>query len=241
MHSFLWCGVYRLPADRVLSATQLASIPPRVDLCGCPMTDNWGRCDQRLAHMVHGHMSTEVTPMKNTQPMYPPLVPLPTATRSPAALYPPGQDEHGEPRGNWAGERETQGEVTGQGRPRSPKMVQSAEGGKGKDKGERIIVVVRSPCRENYPADAHTSVHKSVLDSANPDRTRSVHLDVLGQRHRQQPVSGTANPGVVKQDKSSRGSIDTTKTHSDPQRVGMYSGKRPIGAANKGKQTKSMA
>ena len=37
------------------------------------------------------------------------------------------------------------------------------------------------------------------------------------------------------QDKSSRGSVDTTKTRSDPQRVRMCSGERPIGAA-KGKQ-----
>ena len=49
--------------------------------------------------------------------------PLPTATRPPAAVYPPRQDEHGEPRGNWQGDRETHGEVTGQGRPRPPKMV----------------------------------------------------------------------------------------------------------------------
>ena len=57
-------------------------------------------------------------------------------------------------------------------------------------------------------------------------------------------VNGTGNspspglsptPGVVKQDKSSGGSVDTTKTHSDPQRVRASSGKRPIGAA-KGKQ-----
>ena len=56
-------------------------------------------------------------------------------------------------------------------------------------------------------------------------------------------VNGTGNslspgqptPGVVKQDKSSGGSVDTTKTRSGPQRVGMCSGKRPIGAA-KGKQ-----
>ena len=56
-----------------------------------------------------------------------------------------------------------------------------------------------------------------------PAWTRSVHLDAPGQRHGQQPVSGTANPGVVKQDKSSGGSVDTTKTHSDPQRVRMSS------------------
>ena len=104
-------------------------------------------------------------------------------------------------------------------RLRSPKMVQSAEGEQGKEKRERIIVVVRSPCQENYPADAHPSALKSVLESANPAWTRSVHLDAPGQRHGQQPVSGTADPGVVKQDKSSRGSVDTTKTRSGPQRV----------------------
>ena len=48
---------------------------------------------------------------------------------------------------------------------------------------------------------------------------------------RARPISGTADPGVVKQDKSSRGSVDTTEICSDPQRVGMYNGERPIGAA----------
>ena len=57
-----------------------------------------------------------------------------------------------------------QREVTGHGRPRLPKTVQSAEGGEGKEKRERIIVVVRSPCQENYPADAHPSAHKPVLE-----------------------------------------------------------------------------
>ena len=69
---------------------------------------------------------------------------------------------------------------------------------------------------------------------------RSVHLDALGQRHGQQPVSGTADPGVVKQDNSSRGSVDTPKTRSGPQRVRMSSGERPIGAA-KGKQSNTEA
>ena len=62
------------------------------------------------------------------------------------------------------------------------------------------------------------------------------------------PVNGTGNspspgqptPGVVKQDKSSGGSIDTTKTHSGPQRVRMSSGERPIGAT-KGKQSDTEA
>ena len=46
------------------------------------------------------------------------------------------------------------------------------------------------------------------------------------------PSPGRPTPGVVKQDKSSGGSIDTTKTRSGPQRVRMSSGERPIGAAN---------
>ena len=101
-------------------------------------------------------------------------------------------------------------------------------------------MVVRSPCQETYPADAHTSTHKSVLESANPAWTPSVHLDAPGQRHGQHPISGTANPGVVKQDKSFRGSVDTTRTPSDPQWVGMCSGERPMGAG-KGKQTNTLA
>ena len=54
------------------------------------------------------------------------------------------------------------------------------------------------------------------------------------------PSPGRPTLGVVKQDKSSRGSIDTTKTCSDPQRVRMSSGERPIGAA-KGKQSDTEA
>ena len=69
--------------------------------------------------------------------------------------------------------------------PPQTKTVQSAEGEQGKEKRERIIVVVRSPCQENYPADAHPSALKSVLESANPAWTWSVHLDAPGQRHGQ--------------------------------------------------------
>ena len=50
------------------------------------------------------------------------------------------------------------------------------------------------------------------------------------------PSPGQPTPGVVKQDKSSGGSVDTTKTRSGPQRVRMSGGERPIGAA-KGKQS----
>ena len=94
------------------------------------------------------------------------------------------------------GERDEPRRVTGQGRPRSPKTVQSAEEEQGKEKRERIMVVVRSPCQD--PADAHPSALKSVLELANSAWTGSVHLDAPTQRHGQQPVSGTADPGVVK-------------------------------------------
>ena len=60
-------------------------------------------------------------------------------------------------------------------------------------------------------------------------------------------VNGTGNspslgpdPGVIKQDKSSRGSVDATKTRSDPQRVRLCKGEGPMGTA-KGKQTNTMA
>ena len=43
------------------------------------------------------------------------------------------------------------------------------------------------------------------------------------------PSPGRPTPGVVKQDKSSGGSVDTTKTCLGPQRVGMSSGERLIG------------
>ena len=54
------------------------------------------------------------------------------------------------------------------------------------------------------------------------------------------PSLGQPTPGVVKQDKSSGGSVDTTKTRLGPQRVWMCNGEGPIGTA-KGKQTNTMA
>ena len=125
-----------------------------------------------------------------TPPPPPPPLPHPYSSTLPRNPMPPlgrKNGEGGEEIGQ--GERDEHREVTGQGRPRSPKTVQSAEGGEGKDKRERIVVVVRSPCQENYPAHAHPSAHKSVLESANPAWTRRVHLDAPGQRHGQQPVS----------------------------------------------------
>ena len=137
------------------------------------------------------------TPTPHTPP--PPLPP-PHSNTLPNHPIPPRTERTGRPQGETGhGERDKEGKITGQGRPRSPKTLQSAEGGEGKDKRERIIVVVRSPCQENYPADAHPSAHRSGLESATPAWTRSVHLDAPGQRHGQQPVSGIADPRVVKQ------------------------------------------
>ena len=54
------------------------------------------------------------------------------------------------------------------------------------------------------------------------------------------PSPGRPTPAVVKQDKSSGGSVDTTKTRLGPQRVRMSSGERPIGPA-RGKQSDTKA
>ena len=62
----------------------------------------------------------------------------------------------------------------------------------------------------------------------------------MGSQSLPPPLRDSRPPGVVKQDKSSGGSVDTTKTRSGPQRVRMSSGERPIGAA-KGKQPNTEA
>ena len=54
------------------------------------------------------------------------------------------------------------------------------------------------------------------------------------------PSPGRPTPGVVKRGKSSGGSVGTTKTRPDPQRVRMSSGERPIGTA-KGSQPNTEA
>ena len=230
-----------------MPANSMQLRPGQTGLCGPAEARGQNHPHQAHRHQQGAPLSQDL-PLQGeggANPLPLPL-PLPFSTPSLQQHAPPPPNapqgrkngEGGEETGQ--GERDESRRVTGQGRPRSPQTVQSAEGEEGKEKRERIIVVVRSPCQENYPADAHPSVHKSVLESANPAWTRSVHLDAPGQQHGQQPVSGTADPGVVKQDKSSRGSVDTTKTRSGPQRVRMSSGKRPIGAA-KGKQSDTEA
>ena len=54
------------------------------------------------------------------------------------------------------------------------------------------------------------------------------------------PSPGRPTPGSFKQDKSSGGSVDTTKTRLGPQGVRMSSAERPIGAA-KGTQSDTEA
>ena len=54
------------------------------------------------------------------------------------------------------------------------------------------------------------------------------------------PVSGTADPRSSQTGQVIRGSVDTTKTRSGPQRVRMCGGERPMGTA-KGKQTNTVA
>ena len=77
--------------------------------------------------------------------------------------------------------------------------------------------------------------HKSVLESANPRMDSEGASGCPWSTARATaPSPGRPTPGVVKQDQSSGGSVDTTKTRSGPQRVRMSGGERPRGAA-KGK------
>ena len=97
-------------------------------------------------------------------------------------------------------------------------------------------MVVRNPCQENYPADAQISA-----GVGKPPHGLGVCIWMhLVNDTSNSPSRGQPAPGVVKPDKSSRGSVDTTKTRSGPQRVRMSSGERPIGAA-KGKQSDTEA
>ena len=89
------------------------------------------------------------------------------------------------------------------------------------------------------------SVRKMILQMHTPARTGQCWSqktqDGLGVCIWMHLVNGTGNslslgrptPGVFKQDKSSRGSVDTTKTCSDPQRVRICKGQRPIGTAKR--------
>ena len=123
-------------------------------------------------------------------------------------------------------------------RPNFVTVTSSSEGGGG-DLGTPPPTI--APVRKVIP-QTHTPARSSQCWSRQtPAWTRRVHLDAPGQRHgATAPFPGRPTPGVVKQDKSSGGSVDTTKTRSGPRRVRMSSGERPIGAA-KGKQSDTEA
>ena len=87
----------------------------------------------------------------------------------------------------------------------------------------------------------HTSALKSVQESANPRMDSECASGCTWSTARATArLRDGRPPGVVQQDKSSGGSIDTTKTRSGPRRVRLSSGERPIGAA-KGKQSDTEA
>ena len=91
------------------------------------------------------------------------------------------------------------------------------------------------------PLPPPSSAQKSVLDPENPRMDSEGASGCPWSTARATaPSPGRPTPGVVKQDKSSGGSVDTTKTRSGPRRVRMSSGERPIGAA-KGKQSETKA
>ena len=172
-------------------------------------------------------------------PPPPNLYPLPTATRSPATQCPPGQKEWRGRGRNWAGGkgRTKEGNRTGQ--------TALAENGAERRRRRRKGKMGKNHCGCQKPlsgklscrctpqcAQVSAGVGKPSMDSECASGcTWSTARATACLR---------ANPGVVKQDKSSRGSVDTTKTRSGPQRVRMSSGERPIGAA-KGKQSETEA
>ena len=74
-------------------------------------------------------------PTPTPPPLPPPLPPPHSNTlprRSPATQCPQGRKNREGPEETGHGERDEQGEITGQGRPHSPKLVQSAARGEGK-------------------------------------------------------------------------------------------------------------
>ena len=204
-----------------MPANSMQLRPGQTGICGPAEASGQNHPHQAHQHQQGAPLSRDLPPQgerggraRRTHSHSPSPAPSSTPSLQQHAPPPPNAPQgrkNGEGAETGQGGRDEQSEATGQGGARLLKTVQSAQGGEGKGKRERIIVVVRSPRQENDPADAHPSVHKSVLESANPAWTQSVHLDAPGQRHGQQPVSGTADPGVVKQDKSSRGSVDRTK------------------------------
>ena len=210
--------------------------PGQTGICGPAEASGQSPQHQEHQHQHQHQHSPTPSPPRSTRPAPSPgQPPAGQAAPSPHGSPTAGQEQVEAP------EKSREGvvpEVTGQAGPRSPTAVLSATDEEWESR-ERIRVVVTSPCQGN-PADTHTGAHRSILELANPAWTRREYLDAPGQRRGQQPASGTADPRVVKQGKSSGGSVDTTRQSSDPQRVILFSGERPVGAA-KGKQFSAKA
>ena len=77
------------------------------------------------------------------------------------------------------------------------------------------------PCRRRgVPPPPPLGAHKSARESANPRTDLECASGCPWSTARATaPSPGRPTPGLVKQDKSSGGSIDTTKTRSGPRRV----------------------
>ena len=123
--------------------------------------------------------------------------------------------ESPEERGQGERERERereQGVVIGQGQRRSPKMQEAKE----RTKGQESLWLLEAPVRKMI-RQMHTPAHTSQCWS------RQTHgLGVCIWMHLvnstcNSPSPGLPTPGVVKQDKSSRGSTDTTRTMASCQ------------------------
>ena len=107
-------------------------------------------------------------------------------------------------------------------------------------KGKESLWLLEAPVRKII-LQVHTPARTSQCRSRQTQRGLGVCIWVhlVNGTGSSLPL-GQPTPGVVKQDKSSRGPVDTNKTRSDPQRVRMCKGEMPIGAA-KGKATNTMA
>ena len=146
--------------------------PGQTGICGPAEASGQNHPHQAHRHQQGAPLSHDLPPqgegggrVRRTHSHSPSPAPSSTPSLQQHAPPPPNapqgrkNGEGGEETGQ--GERDEPRRVTEQDRPRSLKTVHSAEGEEGKEKQERIIVVVRSPCQENYPADAHPSAQVS--------------------------------------------------------------------------------
>ena len=125
----------------------------------------------------------------------PSSTPLLTATHTPLTNAPQGRKngEGGEDTGQ--GERDEPRRVTGQGRPRSPKGCRVQKEKKERKNGKESLRLLEAPVRKII-LQMHTPARTSQCWSRQTRHGLCVHLNAPGQRHGQQSVSGTADPGA---------------------------------------------